>query len=76
MISQFYRRYSVTILWLVGLTFPWLWYQSEQIRSNNDIETWLPRNTPVRQLYEDFKQDFGAEEVIVIGLPRKMAEPK
>ena len=76
MISYFYRRYSVTILWLVALSFPWLWYQSEQMRSNNDIETWLPRNTPVRQLYEEFKQDFGAEEVIVMGLPNKIATPK
>ncbi len=76
MISHFYRRYSVAILWLVGLTFPLFWYQSEQMRSNNDIETWLPRDTPVRQLYEEFKQDFGAEEVIVIGLPRQSATPK
>lgn len=76
MISTFYRRYSVAILWLVGLTFPFLWYQSEQIRSNNDIETWLPRNTPVRLVYEEFKQDFGAEEVIVIGLPQQAATPK
>jgi predicted RND superfamily exporter protein len=75
MISHFYRRYSVAILWLVGLTFPWLWHQSEQMRSNNDIETWLPRETPVRLLYEEFKQDFGAEEVIVIGLPREIATP-
>ncbi len=76
MISHFYRRYSVTILWVVGLSFPWLWHQSEQMPSNNDIETWLPRDTPVRQLYEEFKQDFGAEEVIVIGLPRNLATPQ
>lgn len=76
MISHFYRRYSVTILWLVVLSFPWLMYQSEQIRSNNDIETWLPRNTQVRQFYEDFKQDFGAEEVVVAGLPRDLATPQ
>ena len=75
MISQFYRRYSVAILWLVGLSFPWLFHQSEQMRSNNDIETWLPRETPVRLLYEEFKQDFGAEEIIVVGLPRESADP-
>ena len=76
MISNFYRRYSVAILWFVGLSFPWLFYQAEQMPSNNDIETWLPRETPVRSLYEDFKQDFGAEEVIVIGLPRDSTSPK
>ena len=32
------------------------------------LETWLPRNTDVRQAYEEFKEDFGGEEVIVIGL--------
>ena len=76
MISHFYRRYSVTILWLVGLSFPFLWHQAEQMPQNNDIETWLPRNTAVRQLYEEFKQDFGAEEIIVIGLPLEQATPK
>ena len=76
MISNFYRRYSVAILWFVGLSFPWLFYQAEQMPSNNDIETWLPRETPVRSLYEEFKQDFGAEEVIVIGLPRDSTSPK
>ena len=76
MISNFYRRYSVAILWLVGLSFPLLWYQAEQMPSNNDIETWLPRETPVRLLYEEFKQDFGAEEVLVIGLPLDQVTPK
>lgn len=68
MISQFYRQYSRLILWAVGLSFPVLWYVADHIPSNNDIETWLPRDTPVRQEYEEFKRDFGAEEVIVIGL--------
>lgn len=44
--------------------------------SNNDIETWLPRETPVRLVYEEFKQDFGAEEVLVVGLPRDLTNPK
>lgn len=70
MISQFYRQYSRLILWGVALSFPALWYYAEQIPSNNDIETWLPRDTPVRREYEEFKQDFGAEELIVIGLSK------
>jgi predicted RND superfamily exporter protein len=68
MISEFYRQYSRLILWAVGLSFPVLWYVADHIPSNNDIETWLPRDTPVRREYEEFKRDFGAEEVIVIGL--------
>ncbi len=76
MISHFYRQYSRLILWGIALSFPGLWYFAEQIPSNNDIETWLPRNTPVRREYEEFKQDFGAEELIVIGLSKEDADAK
>ena len=65
MISNFYRRYSRLILGMVLLSFGPLWFFAESIKSNNDIETWLPQNTDVRKAYEEFKQDFGAEEVIV-----------
>ncbi len=68
MISSFYHKYSTWILWGVVLTFPIVWYKAESIRSNNDIETWLPHDTDVRQNYEDFKADFGGEEVVVIGI--------
>lgn len=76
MISKFYQNYSKLILWSVALSFPWIWYQAESIRSNNDIETWLPRDTDVRQNYEDFKADFGGEEIIVIGLRQHAADPQ
>ncbi len=76
MISYFYRQYSRLILWAVAFSFPVLWYFAEQIPSNNDVETWLPRNTPVRKEYEEFKLDFGAEEIIVIGLSQEDANPK
>ena len=76
MISSFYKTYSRWILWGVALTFPFAWYRSESIRSNNDIETWLPNQTEVRQTYEDFKEDFGGEEVVVIGVREAVADPK
>jgi uncharacterized protein len=76
MISYFYRQHSRLILWAVVLTFPPLWYVAEQIPSNNDVETWLPRDTDVRRVYEEFKQDFGVEELIVIGLPKDEASPQ
>ena len=76
MISYFYRRYSRLILLVVGLSFPLLYRVAESIPSNNDIETWLPQDTDVRRTYEEFKQDFGAEEVIVIGLPKSAATPE
>lgn len=76
MISHFYAHYSRLLLWAVALSFPVLWYIAEQIPSNNDVETWLPRDTPVRREYEEFKQDFGAEELIVIGLRHSDVDDK
>ena len=67
MLSSFYQRYSLPLLAAVLLSFPVLFWHAEHIRSNNDIETWLPRGTPVRTAYERFKRDFGVEEVIIIG---------
>jgi predicted RND superfamily exporter protein len=68
MISRIYRAYSRPLLWLIALSFPWLYWQSHAVRSNNDIETWLPKNTEVRQNYERFKEEFGIEEVVVLGI--------
>ena len=73
MISYFYRQYSRLILGVVVLSFPLLFHVAESIPSNNDIETWLPQDTDVRRTYEEFKQDFGAEEIIVVGLPKSKA---
>ncbi len=75
MISHFYHRHGRLLLAMVALSFPFFYLQADAIRSNNDIETWLPRDTTVRQDYERFKRDFGAEEVIVIGLPEQTAGP-
>ncbi len=72
MISFLYRRHGSLLLWFVALTFPLFYWQANSIKSNNDIETWLPRDTGVRQEYERFKRDFGVEEIIVVGLQRSM----
>jgi uncharacterized protein len=76
MLSFLYQRHGQLLLGLVALTFPYFYLQAEAIRSNNDIETWLPRQTEVRQVYEDFKRDFGVEEVIVVGLRPESASPR
>lgn len=68
MISRFYQAHSRTILWLLLATFPLVYWLAHAERSNNDIETWLPENTAVRQNYEKFKADFGVEEVVVLGV--------
>lgn len=68
MISSFYQVHSKSILWLVALTFPVLFVVGSSIKNNNDIETWLPQNTPERAVYEQFKGDFGLDESIIIGI--------
>src|SRR5580765_7057159 len=73
MLSRFYKRFSSVILWAVALSFPYFLYEAQSIPCNNDIETWLPRESPVRATYEQFKRDFGVEETILIGLDRKVA---
>lgn len=74
MISALYRHYGKHLLWCVVLTLPVLWHQARTIPSNNDIETWLPRNTAVREVYEQFKKDFGVEEAIVLGIERSRVD--
>ncbi|MEX1232390.1 MAG: MMPL family transporter [Planctomycetaceae bacterium] len=68
MISSFYQVHSKSIIWLVVLTFPVLFVVGASIKNNNDIETWLPQNTPERAVYEQFKDDFGLDESIIIGI--------
>ena len=70
MLTSFYRRYSSALLWLALLSFPLLYGSAHSIRHNNDIETWLPRGSPVRTAYEEFKKQFGVEEVILVGIDR------
>lgn len=68
MLSTFYKKYGLRILLLTLALFPVLNFYADGIRSNNDIEAWLPENSEVRKTYEEFKTRFGAEEVILIGL--------
>ena len=76
MLSSFYRRYSTHLLWLVGLSFPYLLVTAESLPSNNDIETWLPMESEVRVTYDSFKRKFGAEEVVLIGLEADQHAPE
>lgn len=76
MISHFYQQNSRLLLALVALSFPFFYWQANSIKSNNDIETWLPRSTEVRQEYERFKRDFGMDEIIVVALERSVADPQ
>ena len=71
MLAQFYQKYSRQILWGLVISFPILMIVSKQIPINNDIETWLPESSDVRMTYNHFKEVFGGEEIILIGLNRE-----
>lgn len=76
MATGFFKFASRPMLWAVVLTFPFLYWNSSQLKSNNETETWLPRNTEVRFEYERFKRDFGADEVIVVGVRPSAADAR
>jgi predicted RND superfamily exporter protein len=74
MFSTFYKTHGLRVLLLVTIAFPVLHYLAETIRTNNDIEAWLPEHSEVRQTYEEFKTRFGAEEIILISLDRALGD--
>ena len=74
MLPEFFRRHSRFVLGFLILTFPYLFFTAESLTSNNDIETWLPGEAPARRIYDGFKERFGAEELVLVGLPGEEAE--
>ncbi len=76
MLSRFYKKTSGALLWLVMLSFPFLYWKAQSTPSNNDIETWLPKGSEVRATYEQFKQDFGVEELILVAVEERAADEK
>jgi len=74
MLPEFFRRHSRLVLGILALSFPYLFFTAESLTSNNDIETWLPGEAPVRQIYDGFKERFGAEELVLVGLPGEESE--
>lgn len=43
---------------------------------NNDIETWLPKDSDVRIVYDRFKSEFGAEEIILVAVQDGLNQPQ
>lgn len=61
-----YERFSWRIVAFVALTLPLALFASLRVRSDNDLNTWLPRNSEARRDYEAFKQVFGAEDFLLV----------
>ena len=74
MLTSAYRLYSRYVLAAALLVFPWLAIQSESLPANNNLETWLPAESEVRTSYQGFTQQFGAEELILVGLVNRKAD--
>lgn len=66
MLNRLYQRYSRHLVALLLLSQPLLIWLALSVRSNNNVEAWMPENTPARQRYEEFKQTFGVEEFLLI----------
>jgi len=75
MISSFYKKYSRHLIWGVFCSLPILTFLAELLPSNNDIETWLPKDSDVRIVYDRFKAEFGAEEVILVAVQEGLDQP-
>ncbi|WP_278468492.1 efflux RND transporter permease subunit [Gimesia maris] len=75
MISSFYNKYSRQLIWGVFCTLPILTFLAELLPSNNDIETWLPKDSDVRIVYDRFKAEFGAEEVVLVAVQEGLDRP-
>ena len=66
MLGRFYDLYSRRLVLAVAVSLPLLVVMSLGIRSNNDLETWMPQTSPARLRYEEFKRTFGVEEFLFI----------
>lgn len=66
MVSDAYKRYSATALLIALVALPILYALGDQITSNNNVETWLPGNSPIRARYDEFARTFGADESIIV----------
>ncbi|NQV24857.1 MAG: MMPL family transporter, partial [Rhodopirellula sp.] len=76
MISQFYQRYSKAIIMALFASLAVLYPLAESIPPNNNTETWLSDENEARQVYEDFRFQFGGEELILVALDRGEHDPK
>lgn len=63
---RIYERFSWRIVAFVALTLPASMIAGLGVKSNNDLNTWLPQSSTARLDYEVFKQVFGAEDFLLI----------
>lgn len=69
------RRNALIVVGTCLLLLPLLALEGESLPSNNNVETWLPADSQVRKEYDFFKESFGGEEMILIGLTLDENDP-
>jgi len=70
------KRIDHWILLIAILTLPFFYLESKKLPSNNDVQTWLPVNSAVRDQYELFKADFGNDDFVILGLDTSKNSPE
>ncbi|WP_339743831.1 MMPL family transporter [uncultured Rubinisphaera sp.] len=75
-IDGFYQKFSRHLLLLMLISLPVLAYEAAQIPMNNDVETWLPAQSELKLRYDRFRQDFGSEEMLVLGFKKEANNPQ
>jgi uncharacterized protein len=75
MVSSFYRKYSLTLILACMALLPWLMWYGERLPANNNIETWLPGQSEIRENYDNFCRTFGADESVLIAFDRPFPKP-
>ncbi|MEW4531294.1 MMPL family transporter [Maioricimonas sp. JC845] len=68
-------RYHRYLLLAFGLTLPIVLYVTDQMRSNNDLEVWLPQSSQARSQYLEFTEAFGGDEFVLIAVDLDPADP-
>lgn len=63
------NRTSILLLLVAALSALPLFLLSETLTANNNVESWLPANGADQLAYESFCNDFGREEMVIIGFP-------
>lgn len=76
MVSEFYKRHAAALLLICAIALPIFTVMGESVKSNNDIEAWLPRNSDIRAQYDSFCRTFGAEETILVAFERPFPAPE
>ena len=68
MLPGYSRSRCRNALLFIAVSAPLIAWYGETLPSHNEIETWLPTNSVQRREHDRFKEYFGAEEFVLVGM--------